>query len=548
MPTLGTMPTALPYLVTLARLVQLCRRPGTIRASARDLLRLLVSRARERSLVVTCGTAHGDDAGGLLVDGVAPDGEDPEEFADLVAQLRGHAIRRLEIRQHAPETELANLVRWLAREPGARGPGAAAARSALMALGLWHVEVTFVGEESLTEALDHDHRAGAPRQVIARYVAAAHAATEPRAVERALAGLDALVDAYAATGEACPVAAALVGLMTLRTGATWPETVRAAAMEPLAAIRERLGTPVVACLAAQRLAELPPAARAPLLAALRWLGAPGAGALVAQLLASEQLAVRRVYYDALVALRVGIPLLIQALGHTQWFIVRNAACLLGDMRAAEADAHLVALLGHAEPRVREAAAGALVQLGTPVAQAALARRLRDPDPMLRHYAARGAAAAVHPMPTADLPDETATAWLARQNCSADPTDAASCAVTPLAIALTHESDVEVQVAILHSLGRLGTPAAIQRLRLAVRPAPMRSSAFRVAALEALVAAQGHAARPVVEALCRDPDTEVQQAADALRRFTPLAPLDALPDGSAPGEAEPDAARELVPQS
>lgn len=528
-----------PYLATLARLVQLCRQPAApTSAPARDALRRLTASAQERALVVTRATDPDDSSPGILVDGVPPDGGAPEALAVLVAQLHGHDVRRLEIRQHAPAAELANLVRWLARDPGVRGRGGAAARHVLAALGLWHVEVTFVGEESLGEALAHDHRSGVPRQVVARYVEAARAATEPRTLARALAGLDALVDAYAATGEACPVAAALVGLMTLSAqGDHWPAAVRAPAAASLAVVRERLSTPVVACLAAQRLAELPPAARPPLLAALNWLGDAGAAALVAHLMASDQRAVRRVYYDALITLRVGAPLLITALGHDQWFIVRNAACLLGDMGAVEADVELVALLDHAEPRVREAAAAALAQLGTPVAQMALARRLHDADPTLRHHAVRGVARAAlaattdpDATPEGASADETAADWLVRQGGAAytGVGNPVTRAVAPLATALASESDVEVQVAILSSLGRLGTPDAIQRLRLAVRPDPARSSAFRVAALEALVEAQGPLAQPVIDALRRDPDPEVQQAAARLTVFpAPGSPPDLL---------------------
>lgn len=511
------MQSAQSYLTTLARVVELSRRPGHTGASIQDALRLLVSRAQERALLVTL--APGLGVAGVLVDDQPLDSVDAGVNAGLVAQLRAHEVRRLEIRQHAPTAELANLVRWLAREAGPRGRAAVTGRQALAALGLWHVEVAFVGEESLAEALAHDHRAGVPRQIVARYVAAAQAATESRALERALVGLDALVDAYATTGEACPVAAALVGLQTLSEMCERrPAAARAVAAPLIAAVRDRLGTPVVACLAAQRLAELPPAARPPLLAAIGWLGAPGAAALVAHLMASDQLAVRRVYYDALVTLRVGIPLLTDALGHEQWFMVRNAACLLGDMGAVEADVHLAALLEHADPRVREAAAAALAQLGTPTAQAALTPRLRDPSPALRHCAARGVAqAALTPAAGHEVPGETTAAWLTRQGnpSPAAPGDAAARAVAPLTSALAYESDLEVQVAILHSLGRLGTPDAIQRLRLAVRPAPTHSSAFRAAALEALVEAQGDLARPVAEALCRDPDPQVQHTAARL---------------------------------
>ena len=96
-------------------------------------------------------------------------------------------------------------------------------------------------------------------------------------------------------------------------------------------------------------------------------------------------------------------------------LAASAALARGDMGAVEADVHLVALLDHADLRVRDAAAATLVQFATPVAQTALLRRLRDPDPALRHHAARAVARTTVAPAEADAdPAESGAAWLARQ--------------------------------------------------------------------------------------------------------------------------------------
>src|SRR5690606_2785435 len=86
---------------------------------------------------------------------------------------------------------------------------------------------------------------------------------------------------------------------------------------------------------------------------------------------AETIEERRCYFDAIVSLRAGIPRLLDALAHPQWYVVRNAVSLLGEMRVLEADSALVPLLDHPHVRVREAAVAALTRLGTDVAREAL---------------------------------------------------------------------------------------------------------------------------------------------------------------------------------
>ncbi len=94
----------------------------------------------------------------------------------------------------------------------------------------------------------------------------------------------------------------------------------------------------------------------------------------------------------------------------------------------------------------------------------------------------------------------------------------------LAMALEKETDEDVALEMVASLGKLGGADAVQRLfRLAM---PQQSAGdtgeasreawLRIAALEALVKARGSAIMPHVETLTNDADPEVAQAALRLR--------------------------------
>ena len=72
--------------------------------------------------------------------------------------------------------------------------------------------------------------------------------------------------------------------------------------------------------------------------------------------------------------------------------------------------------------------------------------------------------------------------------------------------------------MLASLGKLGSADAVQRLIRLAMSGPERTVQagwFRVAALEALVVARGHAAVPTLEVLATDADEEVAATAQRL---------------------------------
>ena len=135
-----------------------------------------------------------------------------------------------------------------------------------------------------------------------------------------------------------------------------------------------------------------------------------------------------------------MPTLIHMLGDARWFVARNAAELLGEMQAREAEPQLTELLRHTDDRVRRAATSALMRLGTSRAMHAIQDALKDGAPAMRMQAA--------------------AALVTRKDVKTAAT---------LVRALEDEKDDEVQAAFLLALGKLATPDAVQRLLKAVEP-------------------------------------------------------------------------------
>ena len=248
--------------------------------------------------------------------------------------------------------------------------------------------------------------------------------------------------------------------------------------------------------------ELPHAGaqRDTFIAVLTRAGEDGADALIEQIAAISGQNERRVYFDALLQLQSGIPTLIHMLGDARWFVARNAAELLGEMQAREAEPQLTELLRHSDDRVRRAATGALMRLGTTRAMNAIQEALKDGAPAMRMQAA--------------------AALVARKDVKTAAT---------LVRALEDEKDDEVQAAFLLALGKLATPDAVQRLLKAVEPErglfKKKSTAFRVAAVQGLGEARTAEAIEGLKGLVADKDDDVASSAKvALQRIAKQTPL------------------------
>ena len=236
--------------------------------------------------------------------------------------------------------------------------------------------------------------------------------------------------------------------------------------------------------------------RETLISILARTGEVGGKALVEQLMSSDDRSARRAYFDAIVTQDSGVSQLREALNDSRWFVVRNAAALLGEMGMTESDASLIPLLAHLDERIRIAAARALTRLRTARGLSAVQLRLTDRNAEVRRLAAAAFASGGN-VPGAIRPHSAA-----------------------LGAALAIEPEEDVALEMLASLGKLGTADAVQRLIRLAMSGPERAPQagwFRVAALEALLVARGHAAVPTLDVLAADTDEEVAAAAQRLLR-------------------------------
>src|SRR5437879_4593296 len=86
---------------------------------------------------------------------------------------------------------------------------------------------------------------------------------------------------------------------------------------------------------------------------------------------------RRAVFDALKHMTEGTDQLVHMLEHSQWFVVRNVAELIGELGMDDAVPALGKCLDHEDERVRKAVGLALAKIGTRGAAEPLRRALRD---------------------------------------------------------------------------------------------------------------------------------------------------------------------------
>ena len=222
-------------------------------------------------------------------------------------------------------------------------------------------------------------------------------------------------------------------------------------------------------------------------------GEDGADALIDQLTQAQTSEDRRIFLMYLLRLKAGVPALVHMLGDARWFVARNAADLLGEMRATEAENALVGLLRHHDDRVRRSATNALMRLGSTSAMGAIYEAIRDPAPQVRMQAAAAVAA------------------------KRDPATAST-----LIRAVDEEEDGDVQLAMLAALGKVATTDAVERLIRAAEPErglfKRKTTAFRVAAVQALGEAKTSAALSALRSLANDKDKDVRDTVARVSQY------------------------------
>ena len=224
------------------------------------------------------------------------------------------------------------------------------------------------------------------------------------------------------------------------------------------------------------------------IALLRRFGADSTEILMDLLIQAMTISERRGYYSAITQMSEGADAVVQHLGHQQWYVVRNAADLCGEMGLAEAVPELARQVSHPDERVRKAVAEALGRIGTPQAMEPLRQLMSDPSPAVRlkavvHLNGRGARG----MPPA------------------------------LAELLRTEDNDDVQHEALLALGRIATPDALVQLREWAQPGGKllgrKPLSVRLVAVKALTLA-GPAAVDIMGSLERDESPEIRAAASA----------------------------------
>lgn len=221
---------------------------------------------------------------------------------------------------------------------------------------------------------------------------------------------------------------------------------------------------------------------------LRRFGTEGTEVLMDLLVEANNIGERRGFYSALVQMNEGTSVIVQHLTHPQWYVVRNAADLCGELALAEAVPALARQTRHPDERVRKGVAEALGKISTPVAMETLAKMLSDPAPAVRLQAVahlRGRRVRGMTGPIGDL--------------------------------LQREEDAAVQHEALLALGRIGSPEAIAQLAEWASAGggllKRRAMPSRLTAIQALALA-GPAAVGALTTLQRDTTREIRDAATA----------------------------------
>lgn len=218
-------------------------------------------------------------------------------------------------------------------------------------------------------------------------------------------------------------------------------------------------------------------------------GAIGARALFRQLMASTEMAERRVLYDASAAHPAIVDVARAYVSHSTWYVVRNAAGLLGESRSAQAIPDLSKLLRHGDQRVRAAAVVALGRIGGPAAMARLESVLTDPSSDVRNRALALVFASPESDPLADR----------------------------MLMALEEESTLDFQLEMIHALAHIPTPRARNRLVTLSTMGATTADDFqlRLAAMAALAAGHRPAADAALYRLLDDPSSMIVERAAAL---------------------------------
>jgi HEAT repeat protein len=480
-----------------ARLVWLLLREPANVEEQKAALRALVTVSKDGAVTLTLTGPQQLAANGTPLPGTL------NAARELVLRLLGHDVCEMHAEAAAAAGDLLNAARTLAAEPTfeSDAPSATERLAETGARTVWFVtgRPVAAGEKVAptpkltpdavawnTGLFPHFAATGNPMASAKDALARLDAARHGGALARALEDVVTLIENAVREGKIHVAADAFAGLVQREAVIERPELRRPYMM----AIR-RLSKPLVL----RAVASLLPREREwteQCVTILVRAGADGAEAVVELLTHASTEEERQTYYKILLTLRAGVPSLILMLGDPRWHVVRDAAELLGEMKAAEAEGPLTSLLGHSDERVRRAATHALVQIGTATALRTVQRIVSD---------------------TESATDVRQEAISALGQLRGERTSS-----TTLVRALETEEEEAVQFAILAALGKVATPDAVNRLVKAAEADGVlfrrKSTAYRVAAVRALGDARTPVAAAALRMLLDDRDREVREAVAA----------------------------------
>ena len=455
----------------LARILAAAAVPGDGGANARQKLEALGARgitvattapsepaAGERAAEPVTAPMEAPTAPSIDAAGMEKAGAAPAATEWLAQEQRGREQREREEREREQREREQREQEQRAREERARKVAAEAATAISPLAG---PDVTKVTPEELFAALS--------------------AAVEPEGVTRALDDLVTLAEHSVRVAKPAVVGAILHEIVDRDARLPDGEIKRAFVM----AIR-RLSKPALLRAVASMIPKKPER-RQHYYEVLARTGEEGADALIEQITQAPTANDRRMLMEVLTLLDDAIPALVRMLGDSRWFVVRNAADLLGEIQAANAEEALIALLRHEDDRVRRSATNALMALGTTAALRAIYEAVNDSSPEVRM--------------------QVASAIATRKDSKTSNT---------LIRAIDEESDADVQLAMIAALGRVATPDAVQKLVRMAQPEGRlfrkKDAHLRVAAAQALGDARTPAAITALKELLGDKDRDVRETA------------------------------------
>ncbi|MEQ8329473.1 MAG: HEAT repeat domain-containing protein [Longimicrobiales bacterium] len=251
----------------------------------------------------------------------------------------------------------------------------------------------------------------------------------------------------------------------------------------VAMARQLLSPGVASRLAARLGAARDDARRAELLTLCRSMGHEMALAVSDALSDTTDRFARRSFVDAMVEMGpAAMGVVEEMVEDGRWFVIRNAVAILGEVGGERAVELITSSLAHTDARVRREALLSLAKVGGEDAGLLVYGMLEDPDADVRLAAAMAAGA---------LKVERA--------------------LKPLLVLLDEESDAEVVVGVLHALGQLGDPGAVNAIEKRAVPSffSRPPTDVRIAAYRALLNIGTPKARKLLEDAMEDKDLEVR---------------------------------------